>query len=317
LSQTHAHATITEDVVRVSNSGELEAAIPTGSGNASIALLQDISLNETLNVINFNKSASLTVYLDGRGFTLDASNTYSRCFFVIGAYRASVTMHNLTIVGGTANDDLGGGAAALISFGSRAASGFTSLIATHCSFFNNTSTGNGGALSLSYRSSISLISSLLSGNTAQDAGGAIYISDKTASLTLASSVLSDNVAKSYGGGIYATSGSIDVSDCTLSRNAAEEGGGGVALDTDGTSFVATNAEFISNSGGGYGGAIWVSSATAKVEFSKVTHNTAELGGGIYSMSGGHLRFEFVNISENRATANAGGVCVPRFTLTTK
>ena len=306
LSHVMAQA---QDVVLVSNYDDLSTALSAGSGNVSIALVCDISLEKTLTISQFEEK----VYLDGRGFSLDATGSSIRCIYM---YDTHVTMHNLTIVGGNANDGLGGAAVTLFTISS---SGSTTLIATHCLFSNNNSTQSssnndnydvtyGGALFIGLRSSVQISSSVFSGNEA-DSGGAIYVYDKTSTVKIASSLFSDNVASSYGGGIYATSGTIDISDCSFLRNEANIGGGGIALKTDKAILTTSNAHFTSNRGGRYGGALWVSAATANLKLSKFTLNSAGSGGGIYSMSGGQLKLEFLNISHNTASASAGGVHV--------
>ena len=311
LSHILAHATSSEDVVLVSNFGELNAAVLVASGNVSIAFVRDISQDSTLIMSQSAEELPLEIYLDGHGYTLDATSSSSRCMYITGAY---VAIHNLTIVGGKATDALGGGAVTLITIYSSAP---TTLIVTHCLFSNNNATlsgssnGNslsyGGALFIGYLSSASITSSIFLSNEA-DSGGAIYLSDKTSTLKIASSEISDNLASStYGGGIYATSGTIDISDCTFWHNKANEGGGAIGLGTVSAILTATNAQFTENYGGLYGGALWVSTATANMKLSKFTQNFAKTGGGIYSMSGGHLKLEFMTISHNTASASAGGV----------
>ena len=75
-------------------------------------------------------------------------------------------------------------------------------------------------------------------------GGGIFSSG---SLQLTRCTLRNNTATSGGGGLYSTSrGPTTLTNCTLTNNQAESYGGGIAVDTNGPPLTLTNVTITAN-----------------------------------------------------------------------
>lgn len=83
----------------------------------------------------------------------------------------------------------------------------------------------GGALYIEGRGKITVEGGEISGNTAENCGGAAYVSSGT--LTVNNGTILDNTAEKYGGAvyIYSTSGAFVFGEGTISGNTAHSGGG--------------------------------------------------------------------------------------------
>ncbi len=79
---------------------------------------------------------------------------------------------------------------------------------------------NGGGVS--NFGDLTLTNCTISGNTASDSGGGIYISGAAATLTMTSSTVSDNIAAN-GAGLYNLGGTTTLTNCTISGNTSSSG----------------------------------------------------------------------------------------------
>jgi hypothetical protein len=202
------------------------------------------------------------------------------------------------------------------------------LLFTDNAISGNTSSGNGGGISIEVVSDTAVIltNNVVSGNTSSGgSGGGIYVNGGTLSLT--NNTVTGNVAESNcspgGGGIAASSATIVLNSNRITGNTvtatyswcAVSGNGGGIHVASGT--AALNGNLISGntatavSGHGNGGGIHLSGGTAVLNGNLITGNTATAvggngyGGGIYVGSGtavlnGNL------ISGNTATGTGGG-----------
>ena len=135
--------------------------------------------------------------------------------------------------------------------------------------------------------------SIISGNTASNIGGGMYVGT-TSNLTLRDSKLLNNDGASQGGAIVAYSaGTIELDGVSISENKAASGAGIYALCTavGNTNIHLLNGTAIDkNTATGYGGGIYAC-ALAKtfsvtVENSSVSGNTAAGGAGIFTYKDG-------------------------------
>ena len=135
--------------------------------------------------------------------------------------------------------------------------------------------------------------SIISGNTASNIGGGMYVGI-TSNLTLRDSKLLNNDGASQGGAIVAYSaGTIELDGVSISENKAASGAGIYALCTavGNTNIHLLNGTAIDkNTATGYGGGIYAC-ALAKtfsvtVENSSVSGNTAAGGAGIFTYKDG-------------------------------
>ena len=131
--------------------------------------------------------------------------------------------------------------------------------------------------------------STISGNTASNIGGGMYVGT-TSNLTLRDSKLLNNDGASQGGAIVAYSaGTIELDDVSISENKAQSGAGIFALCTavGNTDIRLLNGTAIDkNTATGYGGGIYAyalaNTLSVTAENSSVSGNTAAGGAGIFT-----------------------------------
>jgi uncharacterized repeat protein (TIGR01451 family) len=215
-----------------------------------------------------------------RGITVDSSVTaIVERFTVQNSSGGILNDGTLTLNYSTVRGNSGGGI-------------FNSSTATlnHCALSDNTGHGilnGGGAMTLN--------SSTVSGNTADEGGG--IMNEGSGTMTLNSSSVSDNAARE-GGGIYNGSGTVILNDSSIGNNSSPKGGGGIfngGTMTLNSSTVSSNTTYSS----GYcyecyrGGGIY-NSGSVNLNNSTVVSNKATgetciptcEGGGIYNRDGG-------------------------------
>lgn len=193
-----------------------------GAGE-ELAATGDLDIAEDVTIEGANKT---TTVVDGNGL--------DRVFDVRGG---SATFREISIQGGNAGTDQGGGVRVLatltlirsrvhdnsaqagggvVAFGSTA-----ELNVIETRIYNNTASLNGGGV-YSY-GTVRLLASVMDGNTALN-GGAIGVGATPGPVTLVNSTLSGNSASSSGGGVY-TPGTLDLYNATITANQAPTGGG--------------------------------------------------------------------------------------------
>ena len=174
------------------------------------------------------------------------------------------------------------------------------------------SNGDGGGIL--NQENLTVVNSIVSGNTATGEGGGISNPTESSYLTVNNSTISGNSAAGSGGGIYGGFFSyLTVSNSTINGNSASGyyGGGGIAVYN---SFLTVSDSTISNNnaigtrgGGIYGG--------GSVSNSTISGNSAANGGGIHSRS---LTVNDSTVSDNTgggiSTSNGGFVDVNNSTV---
>jgi CSLREA domain-containing protein len=131
-------------------------------------------------------------------------------------------------------------------------------------------TGNsGGGV---YGSNVTVIDSMISGNSSGSGGGV-----DGALVTVIGSVIRDNSAANDGGGIYG-SNSIEVTNSTISGNSAKNGGGIYSYKSFGSGLTLTNSTIVGNSASVYAGGIRASdnNPTLVLHNTVVAENTAPI-----------------------------------------
>ncbi|KAF2077609.1 hypothetical protein CYY_001072 [Polysphondylium violaceum] len=173
----------------------------------------------------------------------------------------------------------------------------TSLTVYFSFFTNNSATGLGGAI---YASTTNVFRSSFSNNTATSMGGAIYSQE----LTVQTSGFIGNIAQQGGGGAI-FSLETHISGSTLRNNSAPQGG---AIDTE---FIGADSNSIYENTAQQGGAIYIRSSIRQNQMTncKIYNNTVTSDGGalyIYSASTqSELDLTKTSIFDNKA-ANIGG-----------
>jgi predicted outer membrane repeat protein len=160
----------------------------------------------------------------------------------------------------------------------------------------------GGAIAnIQAGSSCSVTHSYLLSNTATADGGAVYAANGS-TVIIDDTTIQDNVAVK-GGAIAAVGADIQLVNTTISHNIASQTGGGVYM-SQGT-LTAYGGWLINNmagtNGGGDGGAINLSfGASAVLNGTAVTNNSAEGNGGGIIVSVSSLDLESCSFSDNSA-----------------
>jgi hypothetical protein len=205
---------------------------------------------------------------------------------------------------------------------------------TNTQFMTNTATSGGGGIAAGIWVTLTVSSSLLSGNQATDTfaqGGAIRSEGR---LVISDTILTQNHS-SRGGGIFVSSGTTNVSRSTFSYNYGAYGGGirqeGGDLNLTDIAFTRngyTRSDSQVNTGGGaiswgggnatlekvtmsnnwasYGGGFDHDNGTAILTNVTMSGNSA-VGGGAFDQGGGSITLTNVTIAGNQAPFFAGGI----------
>lgn len=216
-------------------------AIPTSDPGYSLATNRfTISLLSPLPNIPL---AAITINNDQPNAISVQGNGSFRVFTLVNS--SVVTLRNITISNGFADNGLGGG----IFMGNSA-----TLTLNACTVTNNAATTSGGGIYMSNSGTVTLIDSTIRNNTSANGAG-IFVFD---------------------------SGTLNVTKSTINANTVGIGGngGGIYNGTSGTLNIV-NSTIDGNSAGSNGGGIY-NTATANVTNSTISGNTATRGGGIFN-----------------------------------
>jgi hypothetical protein len=211
---------------------------------------------------------SVTITGPAGGVTV-GGNAASRVFDLLIPGTGNVMISNLTITGGNA----AGGAGILANS--------DNLTLTRCTVSNNSSsdpTYQGGGVSTKVPTGIwTFTDSTFSGNTGSR-GGAIY---------------------------FYTTGTLNMTGCTVSGNKATGANGGGGLYNFTNTATIINSTFSGNQSAGDGGAIQTFSiGSVTIRNSTITGNSAAGAGGGISQSGGTLVLSSTIVAGNTAGASA-------------
>ncbi|MBQ2771456.1 MAG: hypothetical protein IJE95_01915 [Methanocorpusculum sp.] len=173
---------------------------------------------------------------------------------------------------------------------------------------NSKASGNGGAVCVE-GGSASMLSGTINSSTASDNGGAVSVSG--GSFTMSGGTIGAQDAgcsAANGGAVSVTGGTFTMSNSRIQNCTATSNGGAVYVQaaggSDGYSFTIANG-FIESCKGVDGGAIYVSSGSAKMESGSLLYcNATNNGGGVY-VSGGNFNMTTGYLQYCNAT-NYGG-----------
>lgn len=252
--------------------------ITDGSGSGSGIFATDSSLvtvancaftaNDGIGMVVMNNQNSLVSSVSNSRFENEVDGSFS-----VSAARVNVT--NCVFNQNAGPLSIGGGQ-------------FTGISeVTNCTFTNNASLTQGGALAVYYTSPLitgcTFTNNVPAGTPANyyRLGGAIYITGSfnyAAAPTITQCTFTGNTAY-QGGAIYNTDNAVPIiNNCTFSNNSATNQGGGIW----GNANSVRNCNFSGNHATGRGGALY--DAAYPVEQSLFSGNSASTGGGIYSNS---------------------------------
>jgi len=231
---------------------------------------------------------------------------------------ASVTLTDMIVTGNEATGDGGGIAMENI------VNSIWTLTINNSTVSNNHAGDSGGGIESDGSGIIAINSgSVISGNTALNKGGGIFLDSilvsvflQSASLTMRGTLVSDNRTLSAtgsggaGGGIFNNGdGSVNITDSVVQNNSAiGEGGGFGASGCPGT-LTITSSSFLNNTAtgsNGFGGAMFVCGPTTSIAFTEINGNSGgATGGGIFAF--GTLTVQNSTIASNTAVGNGGGI----------
>ena len=302
------------------------------SGSDSIVLASSIDFEKEITIKGlYNKKD--TLYISGANTT--------RLFYISNT--SKVTLDSLVLINGNTSYS---GSCILFT-------NSDSLIVTNSILRNNTSLSNGGSIysssskplsifiensnfknnigggiySNSRSSSITVIGSIFTKNSATNGGGISSVdnssSNDTLFITLINSVISENYASNDGGGIYVRTENAPIEvkliNTVIGDNSAVKGCGVYAYSYSGKPFIILDRSIIRDNVSNNalnktftGGGIYTlsNSASISLKSSTIKGNNSQYGGGIYSESRSS-RTEIIllnsTISDNKAITDGGGI----------
>ena len=194
------------------------------------------------------------------------------------------------------------------SFGGAIFSENTTLSVLRTNISNNVARENGGAVAVSYNSSVVLSFTSLCNNQANN-GGAIYLYGSKAVVDNCHNILY-NEARNDGGVVYAERcSSVKVNSSVLSNNQAQRNGGALC-GQNGSSIHFYNCNAANNTAK-RGGVLQVSmNSNLHVNYSNFTNNRANIKGGVAHVNSGSVIYiEYCNVTNNWAHSYGGAVRV--------
>ena len=289
--------TTAEDVVNVSDGLiSLREAIEVYSvAGDTITFAPSLSGQSiTLNGSELPIAKSLTIDASALqdGITIDADGK-SRVFSIIGDENAlDVALTNVTIEGGSSQS--GGGI--------RATGSGVSVTLTDCYLTHNTSSGDGGALSVDF-GSVTIIGGGFSANSTSGQGAAIHTYN--ARLTATDVSFDGNVGNSWGGALHIYGSPLtQITRSVFTNNTGENGG---AIQFHDTTLTITDSEFTSNVATVSGGALNGYHSTVTIKGGEFTGNSSSDQGGAIRTEYGTIALEGVTFTNNTATNHGGAL----------
>jgi predicted outer membrane repeat protein len=283
-----------------------------------------ISLSTVLPQINNTGGLTIT----GPGATLltvQRSGGAPTSFGVFSSVNSSLNISGMTVSSG---NSVGNGA------GVQAAGVSPNVTLDGMVFSSNTTTVDGGAISLNNNGTLTLRNSMLTNNTARIGGGIFFVSG--GSLVIDNCTISGNDSVGVagdGGGVYFSgvasanppagfvASTLLIRNTTFDGNTATRHGGGVALDNFVGTLLVQNSTFSANSAVSSGGAIVETGGSGLVNLQNATvsgNNAGTSGGGIAVIGGsGGITLQNSTVTLNSASgaaAGQGGGGIARTTL---
>jgi hypothetical protein len=298
-------ATFTVTTFLDSGPGSLRQAIldANGAPGADIVDFQ-VGLMGTITLTSGQIAITDSVTIQGPGapnITV-SGNTNSRVFYLYnGASLLDVTMSGITITSGS--DAFGAG---IIDFDEN-------LTLDDVTMRFNAATVDGGAIwANGLNLTIEIRNSRITGNTAGDDGGGIYINN-VAAMTIENSTIANNTAGGRGGGayFYIPTDLLTIDTTTISGNTATGPGGGLGFfySSAGASFVDST---LSGNAGSDGGGVffYLPVEPLTVENCTISGNQATTGEGggiyLYTLYAGTSELRHTTVAGNSAPASVGG-----------
>ncbi len=325
-----------------SASDAFKQAIEGSSGNETIELTEDITIDCSESSYVEVKAQDLTIDLGGNSITVSGTNKNYYLFNITSG--GSVTIQNGKIDGKDSSDEASAVTAVysgasgndvtldkitIENFGNSsngtvyAAAG--NLTVTNCTIQNNETNG----IHADNCDDLVITSSIISGNTANNGGG-IFIINHQKDLCIKDNIISENVATEDGGGIYiflkpdsAKSDDFAITGNKIINNSVGYDGGGIYFITPTNVIASSDVSDFDLSGNtitgnkadtGYGGGIElmvdVKGREIVIKSGLIEGNSAYWGAGIdssYSYCQSTLHLYNAVITGNEAGFRGGGI----------
>jgi CSLREA domain-containing protein len=149
-------------------------------------------------------------------------------------------------------------------------------------YFEDNTADAGGALLLDSGQSTSFAYSTFINNTATDYfGGAMVLNQAVNPVSIESSVFTGNTAGNGGGAIYGQYGTINIADSAFRLNEATQGGGGIFITSD-AGLNLDQVEITHNTSGDVGGGILLYGNLNATNLTLALNSSAQRGAGLFS-----------------------------------
>jgi hypothetical protein len=240
----------------------------------------------------------------GAGNLTVSGNNASRLFFVNPGGGQPVTISGLTLTRGNGTGPGPSGGGAITHVGGN-------LTIESSVLTGNTSPNRGGAIFSGYNGSLLTIrNSTISGNSSPGPGGGIYARSYVGpnGTRIENSTISGNQSTSgVGGGVFSYRSPMQVVNSTISGNTSQGPGGGLYVRNAGVSAIdgSTISGNRSNSSSG-GGVFATVNNLLEVRNSTISGNTSSgPGAGLYAVSNSTLNLRNSTVAENISTSSVG------------
>lgn len=309
------------DAVNQASNGDVIQFNPNliSSGNATINLLSEISINRSIQVIGLFNTAD-TLFLSGRGVNRIFNINLS------GSTDSTLVLDALFVINGKTSDK--GGAFYVANTNSLAITnslfkrnyalsdggaiytlGNCDLTISNSAFLSDTSMNNGGAIYMNHRSNMLVENSFFDLNYANSGGGAIFNYSVSSTSNLSNLVINNCEFRrnrrftGEGAAIYSQKANITVNSSLFTENV----GSAIAV----TSLVSAahstaaylhinNTDFIDNMSFGPGAALDLENYNVEISDCNFDANVSSGGGAISAKS------LIVSIADSKFTNNTGG-----------
>jgi predicted outer membrane repeat protein len=292
----------TESGGGIANFGTLKVINSVISGNRSDAYAGGILNSDGKLIVSNTTFSNNTAVNDGGGINSSGSLTVINSTFAGNAAylgggilvaEGTVTVTNTRFTSNTTSG-LAGGAGMMVG-----GNGKTIGAVINSTFSGNTADGAGGALFVSRGGLLMVINSTFTNNAAFRGGGVL----NAGTLTVINSTFSGNRSDTYAGGILNDGGQLIVSNTTFSNNTAVNDGGGI---NSSGSLTVINSAFSGNAAY-LGGGILVAEGTVTVTNTTFSGNTTSgLAGGAGMMVGKSIGTVMNSTFANNTADGAGG-----------
>lgn len=307
LDDSDGVTSLREAVMEANNNpGDYEIVLSEGTYTLTIdgaldldGATGDLNIRNQGRVMIAGAGAEATI-IDANGLFDPQQGSGDRVFSVQGG---TLVLEAVTITGGGSTHFSGHGGA-IVAY-------YDSTVTVVDSVLSGNTATFGGAIASQFGATVQVINSTIAENSAYNGGG-VYLWDG-GTVEISNSTFSDNSARNSGGAVFVYEGALNIADSVISGNFAEVSGGGIhILQTEATVTGATLAGNMVGRTGGVtssgGGAIY-NRGTLSVASSTISGNSAITahGGGVHNGEDGSATIVNSTISGNSTWNNGGGI----------